>query len=116
MKRKSKVSVKLPDPYAGQLNIERIAKYQSLFKRYGDDLSNYSYNELKSIIREVFCEGADWYKQEVEKCTKQKNVKRKKKTQAYDEPLEKPKKKYQSKPTTKANWFAQWNDLIKNLK
>ena len=45
----------LPDHYAGQLNIDRIKAYRLLHKQY---------NLEEGTVRDIFCKGADWYKEQ----------------------------------------------------
>ena len=51
------VSKSLPDHYAGELNTERIKAYRLLHEQY---------NLEEGTVRDIFCKGADWYKQKVE--------------------------------------------------
>ena len=50
------VSKSFPDHYAGELNTERIKAYRLLHEQYNLD---------EGTVRDIFCKGADWYK---EKC------------------------------------------------
>jgi hypothetical protein len=51
------VSKSLPDHYAGELNTERIKAYRLLHEQY---------NLEEGTVRDIFCKGADWYKQKAE--------------------------------------------------
>ena len=48
----------LPDHYAGQLNTERIKAYRLLHEQY---------NLEEGTVRDIFCKGADWYKEQCRK-------------------------------------------------
>ena len=52
-----RVSKSLPDHYAGELNTERIKAYRLLHEQY---------NLEEGTVRDIFCKGADWYKQKAE--------------------------------------------------
>jgi|LSQX01.1.fsa_nt_gb hypothetical protein len=52
------VSKSLPDHYAGQLNTERIKAYRLLHEQY---------NLEEGTVRDIFCKGADWYKEQCQK-------------------------------------------------
>lgn len=54
---KAHVSKSLPDHYAGELNTKRIKAYKMLAEQYIVD---------ESTVRDCFCKGADWYKEQVE--------------------------------------------------
>jgi hypothetical protein len=56
----------LPDHYAGELNTKRIKAYQLLHEQY---------NLEEGTVRDIFCRGADWYKEEAEKLNKKPTVK-----------------------------------------
>jgi hypothetical protein len=49
------VSKSLPDHYAGELNTKRIKAYRLLHEKY---------NLEEGTVRDIFCEGADWYKKQ----------------------------------------------------
>ena len=51
------VSKSLPDHYSGELNTERIKAYRLLHEHY---------NIEEGTVRDIFCKGADWYKQKAE--------------------------------------------------
>lgn len=53
----------LPDHYEGQLNTDRITTYLKLEEQY---------NLQTGTIRDIFCKGADWYKEQCQK-TKLRN-------------------------------------------
>ena len=57
IKKTEKNPIVFPDPYAGELNTERIAAYQKLKEEYRIE---------ESSIRRIFCKGVDWYKQQLE--------------------------------------------------
>ncbi len=42
----------IPDPYVGDLNQKRISAYKDLGEQY---------NLKPSTVRDIFCEGIDWY-------------------------------------------------------
>lgn len=48
------VKDELPDIYSGDLNVKRISKYRKLAR---------GYNLTEATVRDIFCSGADWYKQ-----------------------------------------------------
>ena len=52
------VSKSLPDHYAGDLNTKRIKAYKMLAEQYRVD---------ESTVRDCFCKGADWYKEQCQK-------------------------------------------------
>lgn len=52
------VSKSLPDHYAGELNTNRIKTYRML---------NEQYNLGEGTVRDIFCKGADWYKEQCQK-------------------------------------------------
>lgn len=52
------VSKSLPDHYAGELNTERIKAYSLLHEQY---------NLEEGTVRDIFCKGADWYKEQCQK-------------------------------------------------
>lgn len=54
----SHVSKSLPDHYAGELNTKRIKAYKVLHEQY---------NLEKGTVRDIFCKGADWYKEQCQK-------------------------------------------------
>ncbi len=54
MKTKTK---ELPDPYAMELNTERIKAYRELHKQFNVD---------ESAIMHIFNAGIDWYKEQLE--------------------------------------------------
>lgn len=47
-------NMQLPDIYKGELNTQRIKAYQLFGEKY---------NVSIGVIRDSFCEGADWYKE-----------------------------------------------------
>ena len=49
------VSKSLPDHYAGKLNTKRIKAYRLLHEQY---------NLEEGTVRDIFCKGADWYKEQ----------------------------------------------------
>ena len=49
------VSFELPDHYAGKLNTHRIKAYRLLHEQY---------NLEEGTVRNIFCKGADWYKEQ----------------------------------------------------
>jgi hypothetical protein len=49
------ISKSLPDHYAGELNTKRIRAYKMLHKQY---------NIEEGTVRDIFCSGADWYKEQ----------------------------------------------------
>lgn len=49
--------IELPDIYEGNLNARRIHKYQQITQRY---------NIQEGFVRDIFCEGAEWYKNVVD--------------------------------------------------
>ena len=51
------VSKSLPNHYIGELNTERIKAYILLHEQY---------NLEEGTVRDIFCKGADWYKQKAE--------------------------------------------------
>ena len=55
---KAHVSKSLPDHYAGELNTERIKAYRLLHEQY---------NLEEGTVRDIFCKGADWYKEQCQK-------------------------------------------------
>lgn len=58
-KSKSKKKLKaFPDHYAGELNTKRIKAYKALHEQY---------NLEEGTVRDIFCKGADWYKEQLEK-------------------------------------------------
>ena len=52
------VSKSLPDHYAGELNTKRIKTYRLLHEQY---------NLEEGTVRDIFCKGADWYKEQCQK-------------------------------------------------
>ena len=52
---KAHVSKSLPDHYAGELNTKRIKAYKILHEQY---------NVEEGTVRDIFCKGADWYKEQ----------------------------------------------------
>lgn len=52
------VSKSLPDHYAGELNTNRIKAYKMLHEQY---------NLEEGTVRDIFCNGADWYKEQCQK-------------------------------------------------
>ena len=52
------VSKSLPDHYAGELNTKRIKAYKMLHEQY---------NLEEGTVRDIFCKGADWYKEQCQK-------------------------------------------------
>ena len=52
------VSKSLPDHYAGELNTKRIKAYRLLHEQY---------NLEEGTVRDIFCKGADWYKEQCQK-------------------------------------------------
>lgn len=50
------VSKSLPDHYAGELNTKRIKVYKMLHEQY---------NLEEGTVRDIFCKGADWYKEQI---------------------------------------------------
>ena len=48
----------LPNHYAGELNTKRIKAYRLLHEQY---------NLEEGTVRDIFCKGADWYKDQIEK-------------------------------------------------
>lgn len=50
--------ITLPDHYEGELNRKRIKAYKALHEQY---------NLEESTVRNIFCKGADWYKEEASK-------------------------------------------------
>lgn len=58
--KKAKPTI-LPDPYAKELNAQRIAAYRALAKEY---------NISESSVRDIFCKGVDWYKKVAEEALK----------------------------------------------
>lgn len=55
---KAHVSKSLPDHYAGELNTKRIKAYRLLHEQY---------NLEEGTVRDIFCKGADWYKEQCRK-------------------------------------------------
>ena len=55
---KTDVSKSLPDHYAGELNTKRIKAYRLLHEQYNLD---------EGTVRDIFCKGADWYKEQCQK-------------------------------------------------
>lgn len=55
---KAYVSKSLPDHYAGELNTKRIKAYKMLHEQY---------NLEEGTVRDIFCKGADWYKEQCQK-------------------------------------------------
>jgi hypothetical protein len=55
---KTDVSKSLPDHYVGELNTKRIKAYRLLHKQY---------NLEEGTVRDIFCKGADWYKEQCQK-------------------------------------------------
>ena len=55
---KAHVSKSLPDHYAGELNTKRIKAYKTLHEQY---------NLEEGTVRDIFCKGADWYKEQCQK-------------------------------------------------
>jgi hypothetical protein len=55
---KTDVSKSLPDHYAGELNTNRIKAYRLLHEQY---------NLEEGTVRDIFCKGADWYKEQCQK-------------------------------------------------
>lgn len=47
----------LPDHYSGCLNNKRIKAYKTLHEQY---------NLEEGTVRDIFCKGADWYKEQIE--------------------------------------------------
>ena len=52
------ISKSLPDHYAGELNTKRIKAYRLLHEQY---------NLEEGTVRDIFCKGADWYKEQCQK-------------------------------------------------
>ena len=46
----------LPNHYAGELNTERIKTYRLIHQQYSD--------LEEGTVRNIFCKGADWYKEQ----------------------------------------------------
>jgi hypothetical protein len=55
---KAHVIKSLPDHYAGELNTKRIKAYKMLHEQY---------NLEEGTVRDIFCKGADWYKEQCQK-------------------------------------------------
>ena len=47
---------KLPEHYEGELNTKRIKTYKRLAQDYNVD---------EGTVRDIFCKGADWYKEQI---------------------------------------------------
>jgi hypothetical protein len=58
------ISIQLPDIYIGLLNTRRIAKQLDVSKEY---------RIAGETVREIFCKGADFYKQIAEEESRKKN-------------------------------------------
>ena len=52
------VNKSLPDHYAGELNTQRIKAYRLLHEQY---------NLEEGTVKDIFCKGADWYKEQCQK-------------------------------------------------
>lgn len=56
--KKQEIIKALPDHYEGELNTKRIKAYKALCEQY---------NLEEGTVRDIFCKGADWYKEQASK-------------------------------------------------